>query len=137
MVLCIIALFVNYILPGTHEFMSFRDGTGLRPIRYDLFYHKKSLRESPKASFCIYSNDKDYQGTIDLWKCRGVHLIATILNVRGLDMESAEGEYQIIRSHNRKNLKAIKIDFDKKFGKKLSQRYNKVLHPLVWVIKGK
>lgn len=75
-----------------------------------------------------YSNDEAF---------RGIHLITLVLNHHGLDMARAEDAYKIIRSHNRKNLKAIKADFDKKFGKKPPQRYYKVLRPLVQIIKKK
>lgn len=68
---------------------------------------------------------------------RGVNLIATVLDVHGLDVAKAEDAYRIIRSHNRKNLKAIKADFDKKFGKKPQQGYFKAIRPLIRVIKGK
>lgn len=67
---------------------------------------------------------------------RGVNLIATVLDVHDLDVAKAEDAYRIIRSHNRKNLKAIKADFDKRFGKR-QQGYFKAVRPLVRVIKGK
>lgn len=68
---------------------------------------------------------------------RGVNLVATVLNLHDLDVTRAEEAYKIIQSHNRKNLKAIRADFDNKFGKKPQQRYFKVLRPLFRVIKGK
>lgn len=68
---------------------------------------------------------------------RGIHLIALALNSHDLDTAKAEDAYKIIRAHNRKNQIAIKADFDKKFGKKPSQRYYKVLRPLVQIIKKK
>lgn len=68
---------------------------------------------------------------------RGVNLVATVLNLHDLDVTKAEEAYKIIRVHNRKNIKAIRADFDKKFGKKPQQRYFKVLRPLIRVIKGK
>lgn len=75
-----------------------------------------------------YSNDEAFRGT---------HLIALVLSCHGLDTAKAEEAYKIIRAHNRKNLKAISADFDKKFGKKPQQRYYKVLRPLVRIIKKK
>ena len=48
---------------------------------------------------------------------RGVNLIATVLDLHGLDVAKAEEAYRIIQSHNRKNVKAIRTDFDRKFGK--------------------
>ena len=33
------------------------------------------IAKHPKASFCIYSNDKDYQPVIDFWKSRGIKII--------------------------------------------------------------
>ncbi len=75
-----------------------------------------------------YSNDEAFRGT---------HLIALVLSCHGLDTAKAEDAYKIIRAHNRKNLKAISVDFDKKFGKKPQQRYFKVLRPLVQIIKKK
>ena len=66
---------------------------------------------------------------------RGIHLIALVLNYHDLDVAKAEDAYKIIRSHNRKNLKAIHADFDKKFGKESPQRYYKVLRPLIQIIK--
>ncbi len=68
---------------------------------------------------------------------RGVNLVATVLKLHDLDVTKAEEAYKIIQSHNRKNIKAIRADFDKKFGKKPQQRYFKVLRPLIRVIKGK
>lgn len=68
---------------------------------------------------------------------RGVNLIATVLSIHNLDAARAEEAYKIIWSHNRKNLKAIRADFDKRFGKKPPQKYFKVLRPLLRVIKGK
>jgi len=41
-----------------------------------------------------------------------------VLNLHDLDVTRAEDAYRIIHSHNRKNLKAIRADFDKKFWKK-------------------
>lgn len=75
-----------------------------------------------------YSNDETFRGT---------HLIALVLNSHGLDAAKAEDAYKIIRAHNRKNLKAMKADFDKKFGKNPPQKYYKVLRPLIQVIKKK
>lgn len=75
-----------------------------------------------------YSNDEAFRGT---------HLIALVLDRHDLDASKAENAYKIIRSHNRKNLKAIKSDFDKKFGKNPPQRYYRVLRPLVQIIKKK
>lgn len=75
-----------------------------------------------------YSNDEAFRGT---------HLIALALNRHDLDAGKAEEAYKIIQSHNPKNLKAIKADFDKKFGKNPPQKYYKVLRPLVQVIKKK
>lgn len=68
---------------------------------------------------------------------RGVHLIATAFHAHGLDVTMAEDAYQIIRSHNVKNLNAIKAGFDQKFGKNPPQGYYRVLRPLIRVIKGK
>lgn len=68
---------------------------------------------------------------------RGVNLVAMVLDIHNLDVARAEEAYKIIRSHNRKNLKAIRADFDKRFGKKPPQKYFKVLRPLIRVIKGK
>lgn len=183
----------------------------------DLIVTSYLIARHPKASFCIYSNDKDYQASVDFWKSRGiticqkgfkttnkkkqktekkyiveiaksiptsdlsgwyqaltailgqeigrnwylkvrddaefraalskyctgdeysrgVNLVATVLGLHNLDVTKAEEAYKIILSHNRKNLKAIMEDFDKRFGKKPSQKYFKVLRPLVRVIKGK
>lgn len=68
---------------------------------------------------------------------RGTHLIALALNCHGLDVAKAGDAYKIIRSHNRKNLKAMSADFDRKFGKNSSQSYYKVLRPLIQIIKKK
>ena len=32
------------------------------------------VAKHPKASFCIYSNDKDYQAAVDFWKSRGIKI---------------------------------------------------------------
>ena len=63
----------------------------------------------------------------------GVNLIATALNI--LDAARAEEAYKIIWSHNWKNIKAIRADFEKRFGKKPQQKYFTVLRPLIRVIK--
>ncbi len=68
---------------------------------------------------------------------RWVNLVAMILGIHNLDVTRAEEAYKIIRSHNRKNIKAIRADFDKRFGNKPPQKYFKVLRPLIWVIKEK
>lgn len=68
---------------------------------------------------------------------RGVNLVATVLGIHNLDVMRAEEAYKIIWSHNRKNIKAIRADFDKRFGKKPPQKYFKALRPLIRVIKGK
>ena len=68
---------------------------------------------------------------------RGIDLVAMVLDMHNLDVTRAEEAYKIIWSHNRKNLKAIRADFDKRFGKKPPQKYFKVLRPLIRVIKGK
>ena len=68
---------------------------------------------------------------------RGVNLIALVLGIHNLDVAGAEDAYKIIRSHNRKNLKAIRADFDKRLGRKPPQKYFKAIRPLIRVIKGK
>lgn len=68
---------------------------------------------------------------------RGVNLVAVVLGMHNLDVTRSEEAYRIIQSHNRKNLRAISADFDKRFGKKPPQKYFKVLRPLIRVIKGK
>lgn len=68
---------------------------------------------------------------------RGVNLVAAVLNLHDLDVSKAEEAYQIIQSHSRKNLKAMRADFDKHFGKKPPQKYFKALRPIIRVIKGK
>ncbi len=68
---------------------------------------------------------------------RGVNLIALVLGIHNLDVAMAEDAYKIIRSHNRKNIKAIRADFDKRFGRKPPKKYFKAIRPLIWVIKGK
>ena len=68
---------------------------------------------------------------------RGVNLVAAVLNLHDLDVSRAEEAYKIIQSHSRKNLKAMREDFDKQFGKKPPQKYFKVLRSIIRVIKGK
>lgn len=68
---------------------------------------------------------------------RGVNLVATILNLHDLDVTRAEEAYRIIRSHNRRNTKAMSIEFDEQFGKKPQQRYFKALRPMLGVIQGR
>ena len=68
---------------------------------------------------------------------RGVNLIALVLGIHNLDVAMAEDAYKIIRSHNRKNIKAIRADFDKRFGRKPPKKYFKAIRPLIRVIKGK
>lgn len=78
------------------------------------------------SEYCIGEEDE-----------RGVNLVAMVLDIHGLDVTGAKEAYNIIQSHSRRNLKAIKADFDMKFGKKPQQEYYKVLRPLFKVIKGK
>lgn len=68
---------------------------------------------------------------------RGVNLVAAVLNLHDLDVSRAEEAYKIIQSHSQKNLKAMRADFDKQFGKKPPQKYFKVLRPIIRVIRGK
>lgn len=77
---------------------------------------------------------KHYKGDKD---SRGVNLVATVPKQHDLDVAKAEDAYRIIQSHNPKNIKAIKADFDKKFGKNPPQGYYNALRPLFRVIKGK
>lgn len=80
-----------------------------------------------KEKFSKYCTGDEYS--------RGVNLTAVVLKRHNLDATRAEEAYRIIRSHNWKNAKAIKADFDKKFGK--GQGYFKALRPLFRTIKGK
>lgn len=68
---------------------------------------------------------------------RGVNLIALVLGIHNLDVARAGEAYKIIQSHNRKNLRAIRADFDKRFGRNPSQKYFKAVRPLIRTIKGK
>lgn len=70
---------------------------------------------------------------------RKLHLIRLLFQQNHLQVSRAEEAYKIINVHNRKNLKAIKADFDKHFGNKTGEqaKYYKVLKPLVAILKGK
>jgi hypothetical protein len=99
-------------------------------------------QEKGRSWYLKIKEDSELQDTLSNYctgdeHFRGVNLVATVLNLHDLDVTRAEEAYKIIRSHNRKNLKTIRADFDKKFGKKPQQRYFKVLRPLIRVIKGK
>ena len=65
---------------------------------------------------------------------RGIHLVTTALQVKGLDPDGARAAYEIIVSHGKDDLKGIKQDFDQKFDRKLRQKYYRTLKPLVKVI---
>lgn len=99
-------------------------------------------QENGRDWYLKVRGDKELRGKLskycieDEYK-RGVNLIATVLGAHNLDVARAEEAYKIIWSHNRRNLKAIKADFDKRFGKEPPQKYFKVLRPLFRVIKGK
>ena len=86
------------------------------------------LRQTP-SKYC--TGDRYFRGV------NRVNLVATVLNLHDLDVTMAEEAYKIIWAHNCKNIKAIRADFDKKFGKKPQQRYFKVLRPLIGVVKEK
>lgn len=64
---------------------------------------------------------------------RGVHLTELVLQINGLDTVQAEQAYQIIQSHDPKDLNAIKMDFDKMAGQSVEEKnkYYKVLRPVV------
>ncbi len=96
---------------GREWYLKVRDDTGLR---------------ERMSKYCVRD---EYE--------RGVNLVAMVLDIHNLDVARAEEACKIIQSHNRKNLKAIRADFDKRFGKKPPQKYFKVLRPLIRVIKGK
>ena len=66
---------------------------------------------------------------------RGVRLVQAIFRVHGFETGHAEASYKILQSHNFKDLSAIKVGFDKKFGAQKAQGYNKALRPLVKVLK--
>jgi len=70
---------------------------------------------------------------------RKVYLIAFLFQYHHLDGTKAQLAYQIVKSHNSKNRKAIKEDFDKHFGKKTpeQQQYYRVIKPVVTILKGK
>lgn len=99
-------------------------------------------QEKGREWYLKIKNDAEFRETLSKYCTgdeyfRGVNLVATVLKLHDLDVTKAEEAYKIIRSHNCKNIKAIRADFDKKFGKKPQQRYFKVLRPLIRVIKGK
>lgn len=49
--------------------------TGCNALDYQLIGVLSYLiAKHPKASFCIYSNDKDYHAAIDFWKSRGIKI---------------------------------------------------------------
>lgn len=70
---------------------------------------------------------------------RKLHLIRLLYQQNHLEVSRAEEAYKILKVHNRKNVKAIKADFDKCFGNKTGEqaRYYKVLKPLVAILKEK
>lgn len=69
-------------------------------------------------------------------KTRSLHIILLFLNKNGLDTACAEDIYKSIKSHNKKNLQAIKQDMDKKLGASESLKYYKALRPVLKMIKG-
>lgn len=70
---------------------------------------------------------------------RNLYLITMLYKQNQLDMSKAAEAWRIVKSHNRKNKKAIRADFDKCFGKKTKEQtqYYKVVKPVIGILKGK
>ncbi len=70
---------------------------------------------------------------------RNLYLIAMLYKQNQLDTSKAAEAWKIVKSHNRKNKKAIKADFDKHFGKKTKEQtqYYKIAKPIIGILKGK
>lgn len=66
---------------------------------------------------------------------RGVNLTALVLHANHLDAGRAQEAYQIIQSHDYRDLNAIKIDFDKFMEPKAQSSYYKVLRPIVSLLR--
>lgn len=66
---------------------------------------------------------------------RGVSLTALVLHANHLDTGRAQEAYQIIQSHDYKDLNAIKIDFDKFTAPKAENNYYKMLRPIIALLK--
>jgi len=66
---------------------------------------------------------------------RGVNLTALVLHANHLDADRAQEAYQIIQSHDYKDLNAIKIAFDKFMVPKAQNKYYKVLRPIIALLK--
>lgn len=72
-------------------------------------------------------------------RARGIYLIQLLYVQNRLDPEKAAEAYKIVSIHSSKNKKAIKADFDKRFGKKDGggTQYYKVIKPMINLLKGK
>lgn len=99
-------------------------------------------QEAGRNWYLKIKDDAEYRAGLSIYymddmHARGVNLVAAVLNLHDLDVSRAEEAYKIIQSHSRKNLKAMKANFDKQFGKKPPQKYFSVLRPIIRVIQGK
>ncbi len=68
-------------------------------------------------------------------RTRSIRLVQTVFNFYGFEKSHAEDAYKIIHSHGFKDLSAIKVSFDRKFGARTAQSYYRSLRPLVKVLK--
>jgi len=68
---------------------------------------------------------------------RNIYLIALLYRQNHLDTAKAEDAYRIVVSHSRKNMQAIKIDFDKHFGNKTTEqiKFYRVIKPIIALLK--
>lgn len=62
--------------------------------------------------------------------------VEAVLDINGLDVSKAKMANGIIQSYSRKNLNAMKAEFDRKFGKKPPQKYYQALRPHIRLLKG-
>ena len=91
------------------------------------WYHK-IRRDAQKREFL----SKCFKGNKYV---RGVNLTALVLHANHLDADRAQESYQIIQSHNYKDLNAIKIDFDKITDPKAKNNYYKILRPMITLLR--
>jgi len=78
----------------------------------------------PKASFCIYSNDKGYQKSVDFWQSRGVRI-----SQKGLDEKKKEKKKN--KQHKKKKVRNGSRPYPRKAG---SNIYHSIVHPPVIIL---
>lgn len=75
------------------------------------------IAKHPKASYCIYSNDTDYQETVDFWKSRGIEI-----RTKGFALSEKKPNEQKKQNKGSKQDKTNKQDKANKQNKKAKRK---------------